>query len=134
MLTPRIEIDLEKITHNAKALKDLYGSRGIDVIGVTKVVCGNPNIAKALVKSGIHTLGDSRIENIRRMLGPNFISVTSCSVRKIVVRLPSYVMGTKTPLASFIQSPLIGFLLAQCAIKQLFISSAHLSAIFLPVG
>ena len=33
MLTPRIEIDLEKITHNAKALKDLYGSRGIDVIG-----------------------------------------------------------------------------------------------------
>ena len=68
MLTPRIEIDLEKITHNARALKDLYGSRGIDVTGVTKVVCGNPNIAKALVKSGIHTLADSRIENIRRML------------------------------------------------------------------
>jgi predicted amino acid racemase/D-alanyl-D-alanine dipeptidase len=68
MLTPRIEINLEKIAHNAKALKDLYGSKGIDVIAVTKVVCGNPNIAKALVKSGIRILADSRIENIRRML------------------------------------------------------------------
>jgi predicted amino acid racemase/D-alanyl-D-alanine dipeptidase len=34
---------------------------------VTKVVCGNPDIAKALVKSGISVLADSRIENIRRM-------------------------------------------------------------------
>ena len=68
MLTPRIEINLEKISHNAKALVQLYGSKGIDVIGVTKVVCGNPNIAKTLVKSGIRTLADSRIENIRRML------------------------------------------------------------------
>jgi predicted amino acid racemase len=67
MITPRIEMNLEKIAHNAKSLKDLYGSKGIDVIGVTKVVCGNPYIAKALVKSGIRILADSRIENIRRM-------------------------------------------------------------------
>jgi predicted amino acid racemase/D-alanyl-D-alanine dipeptidase len=67
MITPRIEIDLEKIAHNAKALKNLYGTKGIDVIGVTKVVCGNPYIAKALVNSGISILADSRIENIRRM-------------------------------------------------------------------
>jgi predicted amino acid racemase len=67
MITPRIEIDLEKIAHNAKALKNLYGAKGIDVIGVTKVVCGNPYIAKALVNSGISILADSRIENIRRM-------------------------------------------------------------------
>ncbi|MBE0646054.1 MAG: alanine racemase [Bacteroidetes bacterium] len=67
MLTPRIEINLEKISHNARALRELYGSKGIDVIGVTKAVCGDPSIAKALVKSGIHILADSRIENIRRM-------------------------------------------------------------------
>ena len=42
MLTPRIEINLEKIAHNTKILKGLYGSKGIDIIGVTKVVCGNP--------------------------------------------------------------------------------------------
>ena len=67
MLSPRIEMNFKKIAHNAKALKDLYGSKGIDVIGVTKVVCGNPYIADVLVKSGINILADSRIENIRKM-------------------------------------------------------------------
>jgi len=67
MITPRVEMNLEKIAHNAKALVELYGSKGIDVIGVTKVVCGNPYIAKALLKSGIRVLADSRIENIKRM-------------------------------------------------------------------
>ena len=67
MATPRIEIDLEKIAHNAKTLKNLYSSKGIDIIGVTKVVCGDPKIADVLVKSGISILADSRTENIIRM-------------------------------------------------------------------
>lgn len=67
MIAPRIEINLEKIAHNAKALKELYAAKGIDVIGVTKAVRGNPYIAQSLVKSGINILADSRIENIRRM-------------------------------------------------------------------
>ncbi|MFC1581485.1 alanine/ornithine racemase family PLP-dependent enzyme [Candidatus Neomarinimicrobiota bacterium] len=68
MSTPRIEINLEKIAHNAKILKGLYGSKGIDIVGVTKVVCGNPTIANILLKSGISILADSRIENIKRMI------------------------------------------------------------------
>ena len=67
MITPRIEIDFAKIAHNAKKLKELYRSKGIGVIGVTKVVCGDPKIADVLIKSGINTLADSRITNIRRM-------------------------------------------------------------------
>ena len=67
MSTPRIRINLEKIAHNAKTVKELYGSRGIDVIGVTKAVCGDPETARTLLQSGIKTLADSRIENIRRM-------------------------------------------------------------------
>jgi len=67
MIIPRIEIDLGKIAHNAKILKELYGSKGIDVIGVTKVTCGDTNIAKVLVKSGVKILADSRIENIIKM-------------------------------------------------------------------
>ncbi|MCF6352966.1 MAG: alanine/ornithine racemase family PLP-dependent enzyme [Cyclobacteriaceae bacterium] len=67
MTTPRIEINLGKIVHNAKTLKELYGSKGIAVTGVTKVVCGDLNIADVLVKSGISILADSRISNIRRM-------------------------------------------------------------------
>jgi len=71
MLMPRIEINLEKIAHNVKILKGLYGSKDIDIIGVTKVVCGNPTIADILIKSGISILADSRIENIKRMRDAN---------------------------------------------------------------
>lgn len=67
MSTPRVEINLKKIAHNANTLKSLLGLKGIDVIGVTKAVCGNPNIANTLVKCGIKILADSRIANIKRM-------------------------------------------------------------------
>ena len=67
MTTPRIDINIAKIAHNAKELKELYGSKGVRIIGVTKVVCGDSNIADALLKSGISVLADSRIANIHRM-------------------------------------------------------------------
>jgi len=67
IVTPRIEIDLGKIAHNAKTLNKLYGSKGISITGVTKVVCGDPKIADVLVKSGISILADSRIDNIKKM-------------------------------------------------------------------
>jgi len=67
MATPRIEIDLLKIAHNALFLKDHYHSKGITVIGVTKAVCGNPEVAKILLTCGVHILADSRILNIIRM-------------------------------------------------------------------
>ena len=67
MITPRIEIDLVKIEHNANKLKALYGSKGIDIVGVTKVVCGDPRIVTALLKSRIKIFADSRVANIQRM-------------------------------------------------------------------
>ncbi len=67
MTTPRIEINPAKIAYNAKKLKKLYASKGIGIIAVTKVVCGDPNIADILVKNGINVLADSRIANIMRM-------------------------------------------------------------------
>jgi len=67
MATPSINIDLSKIAHNASKLKSLYGAKGIDITGVTKVVCGDPRIVSVLLKSGIETFADSRIANIQRM-------------------------------------------------------------------
>jgi predicted amino acid racemase len=67
MSTPRIEIDLGKIAHNVSRLRELYGSKGIGITAVTKVVCGNPDIAEVLVKSGIDILADSRMANIKKM-------------------------------------------------------------------
>lgn len=37
-------------------------------MGITKVVLGNPIITKALISAGIKYIGDSRIENIKRMI------------------------------------------------------------------
>ena len=67
MITPRLEIDLSKIRHNALVLVKKLKSRGIHVTGVTKISLGDAQIAKTLLQSGIKTLGDSRIENIEAM-------------------------------------------------------------------
>lgn len=64
---PRVEIDLEKITHNARSLVELLRKRGVSVTGVTKATLGSPEIAKAWLRVGVCGLGDSRVENIRTM-------------------------------------------------------------------
>jgi len=67
MTAPRLEIDLEKIHHNAVTLVKRLQARGISVTGVTKAVLGDARIAGVLLKAGVRTLGDSRIENIETM-------------------------------------------------------------------
>jgi predicted amino acid racemase len=67
MFAPRLKIDLDKITHNARQLRVLYGSKGIRVTAITKCVCGSLDVARALLRGGIQSLGDSRLANIQRM-------------------------------------------------------------------
>jgi predicted amino acid racemase len=62
-----LEIDLDKIQHNARVLVDRLGADGISVTGVTKATLGSPEIAGALLRAGVRALGDSRIENIEAM-------------------------------------------------------------------
>jgi ornithine racemase len=66
-LMPRIEISLSQIQHNARIVSELYGQKGISVMGVSKAVLGNPFIAEAMVQGGVKFIADSRIENIQRM-------------------------------------------------------------------
>ena len=67
MTTPRLEIDLDKICHNARTLVELLAERGISVTAVTKATLGSHEIAGALLQAGAKALGDSRIENIEAM-------------------------------------------------------------------
>jgi len=84
---PYLEIDLKKILHNAKTLKQALDSKKISIIGITKVTLGNPTIAKTLVQAGINYLGDSRIGNIMRMrnagVDANFVLIRNPSLSEL---------------------------------------------------
>ena len=64
---PRIEISLTQIRDNARMLSELYGQKGISLMGVSKAVLGEPSIVEAMVQGGVHVIADSRIENIQKM-------------------------------------------------------------------
>ena len=67
MSAPRLEIDLDKIYHNARTLVECLAVRGISVTGVTKASLGCSAIATTMLRAGVRSLGDSRIENIESM-------------------------------------------------------------------
>ncbi len=67
MSAPRLEIDLDKIHHNAKTLVDRLAGRGISVTAVMKASLGSPEIARTMLRAGVSMIGDSRMENIEAM-------------------------------------------------------------------
>ena len=67
MRSPRLEIDLKKIHHNACILVKRLAKRSISVTGVTKSTLGTLEVANVLLRAGVSALGDSRIENIEAM-------------------------------------------------------------------
>ncbi|WP_319371626.1 ornithine racemase Orr [uncultured Ilyobacter sp.] len=77
---PKLIVDINKIKYNGSSLVKESARKGIEVVGVTKVVCGNPTIAQALVDSGIKTIADSRVENLKKLSGIN--------CKKMLLRIP----------------------------------------------
>ncbi len=67
MNAPRLEVDLDKIHHNARTLNERLSKRGISITGITKATLGSPEIARTLLRGGIGGLGESRIENIETL-------------------------------------------------------------------
>jgi predicted amino acid racemase len=76
-MIPRLEIDLDKIYHNARTLVERLDSRGISVTGVTKATLGSREIAGALLRAGVSSLGDSHIENIESMRRAGVLASTT---------------------------------------------------------
>ena len=77
LFMPRIEISLSQIRDNARMLSELYGKKGISLMGVSKAVLGEPSIAEAMIQGGVKFIADSRIENIQKMknagIGTRFV-------------------------------------------------------------
>lgn len=64
MTAPRLEVDLDAVASNSRALVDRLAPRGIRVTGITKAALGSPAIALAMLRGGVTGLGDSRTENL----------------------------------------------------------------------
>ncbi len=82
MDTPILEINLNKISYNAKYLKDLCDGAGIELFAVTKGFCAKLPIVKAIISSGIRLLADSRIQNIIK------VKKELAEVKYMLVRIP----------------------------------------------
>ena len=79
---PRIEISLSQIRDNARILSELYGQKGISIMGVSKAVLGEPSIVNAMIHGGAGFIADSRIENIEKM------KAAGISTRFVLLRTP----------------------------------------------
>jgi len=67
MSTVCLTIDLKKITDNTRKTLAICRPLDLEVIGVTKGVCGLPQVAQAMLAGGIDILGDARLDNIAIM-------------------------------------------------------------------
>jgi predicted amino acid racemase/arginase family enzyme len=67
MSGPEVAIDLGRIERNARAVAGRCAAAGIKVFGVTKGMCGMPQVARAMLRGGVVGLAESRFENIRRL-------------------------------------------------------------------
>ena len=77
---PCVVVNLEKITNNAEAIANMCKKRNVNVVGVTKVFCAKRPIVSAMIKGGITMVGDSRIENLRR--------IRDVECKKMLLRIP----------------------------------------------
>ncbi len=64
---PRLIIDLEKVEHNTRIISNLAAKQDVEITGVTKCCCGDPKVGAAMLAGGAVSLGDSRVENLKRL-------------------------------------------------------------------
>lgn len=80
MVYPRLTIKTDIIRNNTKVIVDKCKQNGIDVVGVTKGICGNERVAESFIEGGVKFLGDSRIENL--------IFLEKFDIPKMMLRIP----------------------------------------------
>lgn len=80
-----VAVDLGAIRANAERVVSALGGR--QVVGVTKVTCGDPDVARAMLDGGCTAIGDSRLENLGRLRGAG-------------VRAPFWLLRATVPAAA----------------------------------
>ncbi len=82
MQTPRVEINLNQIQENAQIMKEKCRERDIKLSGVVKGAAGDIEVARAFIKGGIESIGDSRLKNIKSFRKAGF------KEQMLLLRLP----------------------------------------------
>jgi len=71
------------LVESGSTVKDVCREHGIEVTGVTKGVCGHPEVAKAMLRGGVSSIGDSRLKNIDRL------RQAGVEARLMLIRVPA---------------------------------------------
>jgi predicted amino acid racemase len=75
-------VRLDRIEHNARTITDMCSQHGIAVCGVTKGCCGDPEVARAMLRGGVSSIGESRLANIDRL------RLAELDTRFLLLRIP----------------------------------------------
>ncbi len=78
MYMPTLEIDLKKLTDNARTEKELLAAHGIEVMAVNKVFNGCVETAQAVLAGGINVIAESRTYNLKKIRATG---CTTCLLR-----------------------------------------------------
>lgn len=106
---PKLYINLSKVASNAEKIQRMLSKYQIELVGVTKVTLGDPFVAEALRKVGVKILGESRIQNIERLLkngvsGPfMMLRIPQISELESVVELCDYVLVSELEVVKKIE-------------------------------
>ncbi|MGK3143881.1 alanine/ornithine racemase family PLP-dependent enzyme [Pantoea sp. C2G6] len=78
MYMPTLEIDLKKLTENARMEKAILSGHGIEVMAVNKVFDGCIETAQAVLAGGINVIAESRTYNLKKIRATG---CTTCLLR-----------------------------------------------------
>ena len=67
MTYPLLTIDKDKIKHNTSILASMLRKQNMGLVAVAKGTCANLAVVEAMVSGGALTLGDSRLDNLRKI-------------------------------------------------------------------
>ena len=78
----RLRINLGALAHNLACIDRIVGGRGGSWTLVTKVLCGHTGLLDALVRLGVGSMGDTRLDNLRS------IGLAGPAVQRWYLRIP----------------------------------------------
>jgi predicted amino acid racemase len=101
--SPRVEVDLDRIGHNAEALVRRCAARAVSVTGITKAMCGLPALGRVYLEAGVAGLGDSRIGNIERLRADGIDAPIVLIRSALVSEVERVVQGADTSCATEVE-------------------------------